>query len=76
VTISFALILSILLGAVILFIGGFHARGIALALILSLFAALPMIALAQRMIGGQTGDVAGATQQVAEIVFLITLFVA
>jgi len=75
-TISFALILSIVLAAPILFVGGFHARGIALALILSLFAALPMIALAQRMIGGQTGDVAGATQQVAEIVFLITLFVA
>lgn len=76
VTISFALILCMLLAAAILFIGGFHGRGIALALILSLFAALPMIGLAQRMIGGQTGDVAGATQQVAEIVFLITLFVA
>ena len=76
VTISFALILSIILGAAILFTGGFHARGIALALILSLFTSLPMIALAQRMIGGQTGDVAGATQQVAEIIFLITLFVA
>jgi len=75
-TISLALILAIVIGAALLFVGGFHARGIALALIVSLFAALPMIALAQRMIGGQTGDVAGATQQVAEIVFLVTLFVA
>ena len=75
-TISVALILTIIIGAAVLFLGGFHARGIALALILSLLASFPMIALAQRMIGGQTGDVAGATQQVAEIVFFVTLLVA
>jgi adenosylcobinamide-GDP ribazoletransferase len=75
-TISVALIFSIVLGAALLFAGGFHARGIALALILSLLSSFSMIALAQRMIGGQTGDVAGATQQVAEIVFFVTLLVA
>jgi adenosylcobinamide-GDP ribazoletransferase len=35
-----------------------------------------MMVLAQAKIGGQTGDVAGATQQVAEIVFLLALSVA
>ncbi len=75
-TISLALIFSIVLGAALLFAGGFHGKGIALALLFSLVTALPMIALAQRMIGGQTGDVAGATQQVAEIGFLIILLVA
>ncbi|MDF2120395.1 adenosylcobinamide-GDP ribazoletransferase [Roseiarcaceae bacterium H3SJ34-1] len=33
--------------------------------------ALSVTALSYRQIGGQTGDVAGATQQVAEIVFLL-----
>ena len=32
-----------------------------------------MIVLASIQIGGQTGDVIGATQQVAEIAFLVTL---
>jgi adenosylcobinamide-GDP ribazoletransferase len=75
-TIAIALILALVIGSALLAIGGFHPRGLALAGILSLLSALPMMALSERMIGGQTGDVAGATQQVAEIVFLITLFVA
>jgi len=40
---------------------------------LALAAALGMAHLAKRQIGGQTGDVAGAAQQLAEIAFLITL---
>ncbi|MEM7567560.1 MAG: adenosylcobinamide-GDP ribazoletransferase [Pseudomonadota bacterium] len=32
--------------------------------------------LARRLFGGQTGDVAGATQQVAELAFLITLTIS
>ncbi|QRG05579.1 adenosylcobinamide-GDP ribazoletransferase [Xanthobacter dioxanivorans] len=34
-----------------------------------------MVRLSGRLIGGQTGDVAGATQQVAEIVFLIGVLI-
>jgi len=37
----------------------------------ALAGALAVTALAHRQIGGQTGDVAGAAQQVAEIVFLL-----
>jgi adenosylcobinamide-GDP ribazoletransferase len=76
VTITIAVISSIFLGLALLLIGGFHLRGIALSIIFSYIVALPMIVLSERMIGGQTGDVAGATQQVAEIVFLTTLLVA
>jgi adenosylcobinamide-GDP ribazoletransferase len=36
-------------------------------------ATLAMMRLAERQIGGQTGDLAGATQQVAEIAFLLVL---
>ena len=40
---------------------------------LALAAALGMAHLAKRQIGGQTGDVAGAAQQLAEITFLMAL---
>jgi adenosylcobinamide-GDP ribazoletransferase len=32
-----------------------------------------MTLIARRHIGGQTGDIAGASQQLAEIAFLLTL---
>ncbi len=41
------------------------------AIVAATVAALGTIALAQRQIGGQTGDVAGATQQVAEVALLV-----
>ena len=40
---------------------------------LALMAALALASLAHRQIGGQTGDVAGATQQVAEVTMLLVL---
>jgi adenosylcobinamide-GDP ribazoletransferase len=43
------------------------------ALLWALLAALPVLMLANRRIGGQTGDVLGATQQCAEIAALATL---
>ena len=49
---------------------GLVSLGLAHALVAALAsgaAALAMVALARRAIGGQTGDVAGAAQQVAEI---------
>jgi adenosylcobinamide-GDP ribazoletransferase len=57
-----ALAIALVLGLVSL--GLAHALVAALA---SAAAALAMVALARRAIGGQTGDVAGAAQQVAEI---------
>jgi len=57
-----ALAIALVLGLVSL--GLAHALVAALA---SGAAALAMVALARRAIGGQTGDVAGAAQQVAEI---------
>ena len=46
---------------------------IGLAIVGAMLAPLPLIAQAQKLIGGQTGDVAGACQQVSEIVFLLVL---
>jgi adenosylcobinamide-GDP ribazoletransferase len=46
-----------------------------LAFVLSLAAALAMTWIARRQIGGQTGDVVGATQQMAEIACLCGLLI-
>ncbi len=45
----------------------------AVALALGVVAVWPLVELSRRMIGGQTGDVAGAAQQVSEIVMLAAL---
>jgi adenosylcobinamide-GDP ribazoletransferase len=65
-----ALILACLLGLTVLGLG----RAM-LGLALALAAALAMSALARRQIGGQTGDVAGAAQQLAEIACLCGLLI-
>ena len=57
-----ALVLAVLLG--LLTVGAGRAIAAALA---SAVAAAAMTALASRQIGGQTGDVAGAAQQWAEV---------
>jgi adenosylcobinamide-GDP ribazoletransferase len=49
--------------------------GLALMLLLSALAGYLLMRLARRLIGGQTGDVAGAAQQVAEILALVGLLV-
>ncbi len=43
------------------------------AFLIAALGALGMALLARRQIGGQTGDVLGATQQVAELLFLLSL---
>lgn len=43
------------------------------SVIVCALSAWPILALSRRLIGGQTGDVAGATQQVAEIAMLAVL---
>jgi adenosylcobinamide-GDP ribazoletransferase len=57
---------------------GFSALGVGraiLGLVLALLAALTITAIARRQIGGQTGDVAGAAQQLAEIACLCGLLI-
>lgn len=46
---------------------------IAIAVVAAFIAAGVMTLIARRQIGGQTGDIAGASQQLAEIAFLIAL---
>jgi len=46
-----------------------------LAFVLAWAAALAMVAIARRQIGGQTGDVGGASQQLAEIACLLGLLI-
>jgi len=61
--------------AVLLGLGGIGLGRAILALGLALAAALAMAAIARRQIGGQTGDVAGAAQQLAEIACLCGLLI-
>ncbi len=53
--------------------GGLPASGLGLMLALSALSGLAFMRLAERHIGGQTGDMAGAAQQGAEIAALIGL---
>ena len=50
--------------------------GVALAFLLAAGAALLMVRLARRLIGGQTGDVGGAVQQLAEVAAYLGLLIA
>jgi adenosylcobinamide-GDP ribazoletransferase len=52
---------------------GLPVSGLALMLALPVLAGWALARLAHRLIGGQTGDVAGATQQVAEILAMLGL---
>jgi adenosylcobinamide-GDP ribazoletransferase len=54
----------------------FGARPFAIALTLGFLAAGVMTLIARRHIGGQTGDVCGAAQQLSEIAFLVALCAA
>ena len=68
-TLAFALLLS----GPLLWWAGCDAEIILLVWIMGFIAVVPVLLLAQRLIGGQTGDVAGAAQQIAEMAFLLTL---
>ncbi|MGO4388822.1 adenosylcobinamide-GDP ribazoletransferase [Microvirga sp. 2YAF29] len=54
-------------------LAGIPFGGIVLMLLLSVLSGWAMMRLSLRHLGGQTGDIAGATQQVAEIAALIGL---
>ncbi|MFD1356176.1 adenosylcobinamide-GDP ribazoletransferase, partial [Methylorubrum suomiense] len=52
---------------------GLPPLGLGLGLVLAPAAAFALSALARRKIGGQTGDVVGACQQLGEIAVLLAL---
>ncbi|MFG1281414.1 adenosylcobinamide-GDP ribazoletransferase [Xanthobacter autotrophicus] len=60
---------------VVILVPGFGISTAFAGLIAPLVALLAMMRLSGRLIGGQTGDVAGATQQVAVIVFLLGVLI-
>ncbi len=70
-----ALSVAAALGVLALAFGGFGPWA-ALAVALSAAAAGSAALTAQRQLGGQTGDILGATQQIAEIAFLLALAAA
>lgn len=55
---------------------GLPVRGVAAMIVLAAFGALALTGIARKRIGGQTGDVIGACQQVAEIAALLALVAA
>lgn len=63
--IALALALALALAAALL--GGLPLAGLALGLLLAAAASLWLMRFARRLIGGQTGDILGAAQQLAEI---------
>lgn len=69
---SFAAGIAILLGL----LGALPVPGLLLMIGLSALAGFILTRLSDRLIGGQTGDVAGAVQQLAEILGLIGLLIA
>lgn len=62
-----ALLLSLVLAATATFAAGLPPAGLALGLVLASLAVSGLARLARRLIGGQTGDIVGAAQQIAEI---------
>src|SRR3712207_2467220 len=64
-----AAVLAIVIGS----LAGLPSQGIALMLVLSGLAGFALMGFAARHLGGQTGDIAGAAQQAAEIAALIGL---
>jgi adenosylcobinamide-GDP ribazoletransferase len=56
--------------------GGAPLGGLMIGLALAAFVALGMAATARRLIGGPTGDIAGAVQQLAEIAVYLGLIIA
>lgn len=64
-----AFALAVVLGT----LAGLPAAGVILMLVLSGLSGLALTRFAKRHLGGQTGDIAGAAQQVAEIAALIGL---
>ena len=71
--VAFALALAALIAVALPILAGASFWRAVMATVAAVAAALAIVALARRQIGGQTGDVAGAAQQAAEIVALVVL---
>jgi adenosylcobinamide-GDP ribazoletransferase len=69
IAVAIAGTIAVVLGA----LAGLPPAGIALMLVLSGLSGIALTRFAERHLGGQTGDIAGAAQQVAEVVALIGL---
>ena len=72
-TVAIAWALCVALGLVLGLIGGLPLAGLALAFGAAALAGRGMTALARAKLGGSTGDVIGAAQQVAEVAALLAL---
>ena len=70
-----AAILAAIVTLVLGFASAWPPAGIALMLVLAALAASTLTRLSARLIGGQTGDVAGAIQQLAEVAAMIGLLI-
>ena len=68
-TLAFAL----LLADALLWWAGWDVATMLIVWPIGFAAVVPLMLMARRLIGGQTGDIAGAAQQIAEMVFLLTL---
>jgi adenosylcobinamide-GDP ribazoletransferase len=66
-TAGVALGLSAAIGCALTLLSRLPPAGLALAFVLAALATLGLARLARRLIGGQTGDIVGAAQQIAEI---------
>jgi adenosylcobinamide-GDP ribazoletransferase len=75
-TIAIASMLAIGIAVALGLAGGLPLSGILLGLTLDLCIALAAARIASRLVGGHTGDIAGGTQQIAEIGFLVALLIA
>ena len=71
--VAFAFALAALIAVALPMLAGASFSRAVTATVAAVAAALAIVALAHRQIGGQTGDVAGAAQQAAEIAALVVL---
>lgn len=75
-TARLALVLSLGLSLALGWLAGLPLAGLLLGLALAHLSALGLARLARRLIGGQTGDILGAAQQLAEIAIYLGLALA
>jgi adenosylcobinamide-GDP ribazoletransferase len=75
-TLATACVLALVIATALAAAGGLPLRGLALGLAFAVAVAVTAARMASRLVGGHTGDIAGATQQIAEIGLLAALLIA
>jgi adenosylcobinamide-GDP ribazoletransferase len=68
-----ALLIGLMITSTLLWFATEDATILLAIVIFGLLSTVPLLRLSQRLIGGQTGDVAGAAQQISELAQLLTL---